>query len=92
MIPSDMRLHIGVVDDYNNKILIATETQFGLKPKLGLNVDINNSPAQTRVSSPALHAYKPALTVNKKIGPAHTLHLQPQVAQTHRLQLLPQLM
>ena len=60
MIPSDLRLQIETIINYNNEILIATESQ-----KLRLNEDINSSPTQPFVSPPVMHPI-----LNKKIQPS----------------------
>ena len=60
MIPSDLRLQIGTIVNYNNEILIASESQ-----KLGLNENINSSPTQTLISPPVMHPI-----LNKKIQPS----------------------
>ena len=50
MIPSDLRLQTGIVVDYNNKILIATESQFernaALSPSLALMMTLTTVPLQ----------------------------------------------
>ena len=60
MIPSDLRLQIGTIVNYNNEILIASESQ-----KLGLNENVNSSPTQTLISPPVMHPI-----LNKKIQPS----------------------
>ena len=60
MIPSDLRLQIGTIINYNNEILIASESQ-----KLGLNENINSSPTQTLIPPPVMHPI-----LHKKIQPS----------------------
>ena len=45
MVPSDMELRIGTIQDYNNEIVIATPTQ-----SLGVNKNINTKPTPPPVT------------------------------------------